>query len=368
VAKPPRTCAGCGKVLRWGRGTRVSVWESEDVETWVCSAECRAAYAAGERRQAVPVARAAPAEERPQRLAAVAILGVTALVELARAAAEVWLSDPLGMVAPFWVHVANALLLVVSAVILHARRRHAAGLALGVSVVVAVPHCLVALQSADARPLLLVASFVLPLFLVLVGGARPSRLPPALALVLLLPAFVVWRGAGLVAESSRAAARIRAAILPGDTAGGSPGSVRAKLPRGWRVLRSPNGILDWPHAELAVIEPRSGANAFLVYNPDCGVDGLPVLQGRSIDALAAAGADPVVSALSRRGNRTVELQVRVLAGGGRVQAYDFFRALPGGGAEPGCVWLHCQAPSGREQRVRRDCLELVSRVERVPEA
>ena len=359
---PRRICAACGRPISRRKGLAVGLWREEGLEAQVCSLACREAYEAG---TIGPRARDDSALPSPlQRWVAAAILAVSALVELLRAAAAWWVADPLGMVVPWGVHAGTAAILALVAVFLAVDRRGAAMTAMAVSLLVALAQAAAVGGSGDLRPLLVPASLTVPLFLTLLGRPGTPRVALALAAATLLPAFFAWRGTVLLSDRAAALARIEAASVPGRTLGGAPGSIRLDLPEGWVGLRPGNGLVDWPLSELEAVHPGSGAVLFVVYNPDCDRRALPELQARSLEALAAAGGDPVVTGLGRLPGTGVELRVDILREGRRVRSWDFFVPL-GDEGNRGCIWLHCTGPSRGASLRRERCRAMATSIEPV---
>lgn len=360
-------CAACGKPVRRDVAVKVDVWDTEDVETVVCSPECADAYAGG-----VASRPPAPGLLREHKIAA-AVLGLAAAGDIIRAVAARWLADPLGTLTPWPVQLANAVIWVVLAVGVIRGRPMARMAALIVAGVVAVAHLAAATGSADFRVLLVPASVTLPLALVLIGRPGTVRLSLAAAAALLLPIFMGWQTVLLLSERRAALARIEAVALPGRSVTSGPEGIRMDLPSGWQALQRENGLVDWPHSEIEMIHTASGAVGFVVLNPDCDQRAIPEFQERSLAALVQTGRELVVIGLTRIDVGAMEIRVQNRRGGRRVESYELFRELdtPAHGDRahpelPGCIWLHCLAPPRAEDRVRQDCRQMVATVRRDP--
>jgi len=357
-------CAACGKRLEKGKGIKVKVWDDEDVESRVCSRNCERAYADG---------LVGPAEKeplsRPYKIAVV-VLGLAVLEDLSRAALAFWLSDPLGAVAPWVVQASSAVIWIVLAVGIFRGRPTARVAALIIGGITALAHIATTSGSGELRVLLVPVSVTLPLFLLLLGKPGNARLAFAISTAMLLPVFMLWQVGVQLSQRLDSLARIDAVTLEGSTASSGEHGIRMKLADGWRALGRENGMVDWPHSEVEIIHPSSGAVGFVVLNPDCDREVIPVFQEKSLTALAETGGNPVPIGLKRVGDGVQEIRVRIQRGEHRFESFELFRELEPAddparpGERRGCAWLHCLAPPRWEDSVREACREMVTTIVR----
>lgn len=358
-------CAACGERIRSRKkALRVRVWDEEEVETLVCSAACRRAYQSG----LVGPEAAKPRLEREILLAA-GVAVVAAATDIGRAAMSYWLADPLGMVAPWTVELASAIIWIVLAFGLLRRRSSARFAALAVGVLTAIANISTATAGGDARALFVPVSVTVPLFVLLLGRPGTGRQALAASLALLLPIYLIWQLAYQLNQRWDSLERIERATVSDEVASSGAGGIRMDLAEDWRALRPNNDIVEWPHSdlELEVIEPSSGAVAFVVLDEDCDRDELTELQERSLGELAEARGAPLPLGISRIDDRTIEMRVQIQRGRARLTSLDIFRELDpraeaGEGARPGCVWTHCLAPPGEDDWVRSDCRQMASTI------
>jgi hypothetical protein len=355
-------CAACGKTVRKDVAVKLDVWGSEGVAAFACSKECATAYAEG-----AEAPRPAAARLPREVVIAVGLLGLAAAEDVARLVLDLVSTDPLGAIVPWLVRVANAVIWVALAIGLVLRRPMARWATLIVAGIVTVAHLAAATGSSDYRFLLVPASVTVPLVMVLIGTVDAARLAFVGAAALLLPAFIAWQAAVQIAERRASLARIDAMSLPGSTATNGPDGIRLDLPVGWRALRRENGIVDWPHSEVEVIHPETGAVGFVVLNPGCDRDALEELQERSLAALVQAGGRLTILGISTVGGGSTEIRVTTKRRRLDVASFELFRELeasPGSPGIPGCVWLHCLAPPRSEEIVQRACRRMIGSVRR----
>ena len=357
-------CAACGKRLRKGKGIKVKVWDDEDVESRVCSRKCKQEYAEG------PIEPSADQSLPRELKIAVGVLGLAALEDLSRAALAYWLSDPLGAVAPWLVQASSAIIWIFLAVGVIRGRPMARVAALVIAGITAMAHFAAMSGSGELKVLLVPVSVTVPLLLLLLGKPGNARIALACSTALLLPAFMIWQAGIQVSEQLESQARIDEVTLPGSTATSGELGITMRLADGWRALEPENGIVDWPHSEFEIIHPRSGAAGFVVLNPDCDREVMPVFQEKSLNALAETGGDPIPVGLKRVGDGVIELRVRIQRGDHLFESFDLFRELESHdeparpGERRGCAWLHCLAPPRWEDQVRENCRQMVITIAR----